>query len=67
MGEKYAHIKKKERFQINDVTLYLKKLEKKLSITINSKKKEKIKMRVEINTDYRENRMMKLRAGCVKR
>ena len=45
-----AYLKKQEKFQINNLTYHLKELEKRTKFQV-SRKKEIIKIRVEINRD----------------
>ena len=49
-------LKKKEKSQINNLTLHLKELEKRKIKPKVSRRKKIIKIRMEINRDYKNNR-----------
>ena len=65
-----SYLKKLEKFQINNLTLHLKKLEKEEQKNKVSRRKENIKIRAEINeieTKKTIAKIIKLKAGSLRR
>ena len=63
-----AYLKKQEKNQINNLTLHLKQLEKKETKNPrDSRRKEILKIRAEINAKETEETIKKLKAGSLRR
>ena len=63
-----SYFRKEEKYQINNITLNLKQLEKEQTKSIVGRRKETIKMRAEINkTEKNWKGSMKLKADSLKK